>query len=133
MLIRFWYDDPTIILKRDIRDQNNRIIATRGAAINPRIASPLNETLLFFDADDARQLKFIRNTLKRIKANSLNYKLIIVQGYYENAEKKLRQPVYVDQHSELVNRFHIQRLPTVITQVILRLKVEEFPMLKVST
>ena len=133
---RFWYENPTIVLARDITDDQNNVIAARGTAVNPLIATPLNETLVFFDANDPQQIDFVKRTLKRAQQdkrdkpeqNKTHYKLIVVQGNILAAQTQLKERLYADQHGELTNHFHLQRLPTLVKQVSLRLKLEEFPM-----
>jgi conjugal transfer pilus assembly protein TraW len=119
---KYWYYDPTIIVKQAMRDAKGELITPKGTIINPLITRPFHETLIFFDPDDEEQKRFVRKKLTD-KTNTI--KLIVVQGHYAKVQQQFDQRLYVDQHSELVTQFNIQHLPALITQYGLRLKIEE--------
>ena len=58
-----WEFNPEIVLSRDIYDSQNHLIAKKGTRINPLDRVNLTSTLLIFDGDDERELKWAEEEL----------------------------------------------------------------------
>lgn len=123
---RTWFVDPTFTVSGDIADHRGRIFAHAGQRINPLSSVPFNQTLYFINADDPRQLLWIKaqsptTTLPRV---------ILVKGNTREASKVLSMRVYFDQQGVMSKRFGLRAVPArvVADSDGLRLKVDEFAM-----
>ena len=68
--------------------------------------------MIFIDGDDSEQVKWA----KTFKADTAERKLILVNGNVKDAEDLLNEQIYFDQNTVLIQRFGIERLPTVIDE-----------------
>ncbi len=118
---RSWKFNPEIVLSRDIYDSENHLIAKKGEHINPLDRVNLTSTLLIFDGDDARQLKWIEEEL--LKTNKA--KLILTSGSIEKACRLFKRAVYFDLNAYLVKKFQISALPVKVEQQGKRLLIQE--------
>ena len=116
-----WEFNPEIVLSRDIYDSENHLIAKKGEHINPLDRVNLTSTLLIFDGDDARQLKWIEDEL--LKTNKA--KLILTTGSIEKTCRLFKRAVYFDLNAYLVKKFQISALPVKVEQQGNRLLIQE--------
>ncbi|MEM2160759.1 MAG: type-F conjugative transfer system protein TraW [Candidatus Nitrosotenuis sp.] len=119
---RVWFFDPSVTLPFDLHDQTGNTIISANQVINPLSSYALNETLIFYNADDADQVKWTQEIIHDLKSN---YKLILVGGSVIQQTQLLHKPVYFDQQGRLSERFQLQHVPAIITQDGKRLKVSE--------
>ena len=114
--------DPRLKLTSDIKDADGKVLFTKGTVINPLDHRRLTKKLCFFDADDSLQVSWAQK-------NCLGYdKLILVNGDFLKTTKALGRRVYFDQNANLVNRFQIEAVPSMVSQQGRRLYVEIFPL-----
>ena len=78
--------------------------------------------MLFFDARDARQ---VRQARRLIDAHDGRVKPILVGGSYLELMKSWRVPVYYDQNGALTRQLGIARVPALVSQEGLRLRIDE--------
>lgn len=119
---RTWFFDPSVTMPFDIQDGAGKAILSANQVINPLDNYSLNETLIFYDADDADQVRWAQQMNKTLKNNC---KLILVGGSVANQAQLFHKPVYFDQQGKLTARFQFQHVPTLITQDGKRLKISE--------
>lgn len=117
-----WLFDPSIVLDHDVTSQDGKVIATQGTRVNPLTHISLNKTLIFYDADDQKETKWMSEFDKKLPDNA---KIILVKGSLLQEEKHLGRPIYFDQAGRLVLRFGIRHVPAVVTQQGLFLKITE--------
>lgn len=125
---RSWLFDPSIFLDRDIFAQDGKKIASKGKKINPLLYVSLNKILVFYDADDKKEIEWVNEFLKeqnKQKDHKKNIKLILVNGSILNEEKRTLSPIYFDQSSRLTNRFGIKNVPATVRQEGLFLRITE--------
>jgi conjugal transfer pilus assembly protein TraW len=127
---RTWFVDPTFILGRDIADQNGRVFAHLGQHVNPLDNVPFKQTLYFIDADDKRQVAWMK---KQMPDTEL-VKVILVKGNIRDASDALNTRVYFDQQGALTSRFNLKAVPARVTAAAdgRRLQVEEFGIAEVT-
>lgn len=105
--------DPSFTVTKDIRDHNGIIFARKGQKINPFDITPFNETLYFIDGDDEKQLAWVAAQKPTTAIN----KIILVNGNIKTTADALNQRIYFDQGGVLVNRFGIEKLPSVVDEM----------------
>lgn len=119
---RTYHIDPSITLSRDIVNLDGRIIARTGTSVNPLAILPLRKTLLFINADDAKQVAWAITKNKLLEDKT---KLIVVNGSIKQMVNKLQKAVYFDQGGQLTTHFKIKHVPAMLQQDGLLLKIEE--------
>jgi conjugal transfer pilus assembly protein TraW len=116
---RTWVFDPSITLSPDF-DYGTQLFTPQ--RINPLDTLSLKEALLFYDADDNRQVQWAERTDQSLQGKT---KLILVGGSVKSQEKRFHKRVYFDQGGCLKNRFQLNHVPTMITQQDNLLKIQE--------
>jgi conjugal transfer pilus assembly protein TraW len=111
--------DPTIKMKKEVRDLEGNVIVKKGETINPLETVSLFEDLLFFDGEDPLQVAWAKEQKGR---------WILVNGSPSELEEEEERPVYFDQMGVLTERFDLEKIPCKISQEGLFLKIEEFPL-----
>jgi conjugal transfer pilus assembly protein TraW len=117
------FADPTFTVPEDIVTRDGAVIARRGDRVNPLVSLPFTQTLWFIDADDARQVAWV----KRQAAGTAS-KIILVKGSVRAAADALDVRVYFDQQGALSRRFGLTAVPARVTAAPdgLRLQVDEY-------
>ena len=108
-----WVFDPSIVVDHDVITPNGKIIATKGTRVNPLTYVSLNKTLIFYDADDKKEMEWVAQIDKKLHGKD---KLILVKGSVLQEEKRLSQQIYFDQAGRLTNRFGITHVPAMVAQ-----------------
>lgn len=118
---RQWIFDPSIVLPKDIYDDNGNVVAKKGTIINPLTHITLSKDLLFINADLDKELDFAKLILK----DKPTTKIILVNGNILETNKKLKLPVYFDQAARLSTRFGINNTPAIVNQLGSNLEIRE--------
>lgn len=114
------YISPEVIVSEDIVTPQGEVLAKRGTKINPFKTIDYNKALIFFDADDRRQVKWV-------KAHYRSYhqvKFILTGGSIREGNRLFGR-VYFDLKGVLSERFGLRHVPSVVTQSGDRWKIEE--------
>lgn len=119
---RTHYVDPSFTLDRDVVDDRGRVLYAAGTRANPLAVVSLSNHLLFFDARDLRQVRRAGELIERYEGR---IKPILVAGSYLGLMRQWNRRVYYDQQGELVARLGITRVPAIVSQEGLRLRVDE--------
>lgn len=117
-----WLVDPSIVLDHDIFAPDGKLIVRLGTRINPLDYVSLSKTLIFYDADDKKEVEWVIELHKKLNNKD---KLILVKGSSISEEKRFSQKVYFDQGGCLVKRFNIKHVPAVVTQEGSSLRIRE--------
>ncbi len=115
---RIFEFDPTLCMQEDIKDQDGKIIVSKGMQFNPLNSIVLRNGLLFFDGNDKKQLAW---------AKQLQGLWVLTAGNPLEVESRENRPVYFDQAGYLTSKLKIESLPARVTQKGLKLKIEEIP------
>lgn len=113
-----WFD-PTFTAESDIGDHEGRLFVHQGDKINPLDTVPMNTTLYFIDADDKRQLAW----MKAQNPPTLLYKVVLVGGNIKEAADALDTRIYFDQDGVLTRRLGVQFIPAEVRQVGKQLRI----------
>lgn len=119
---RTFHYDPTLVLDRNILDDQGRMLFPAGTRTNPLEIVALSKRLLFFDARDPRQVQQAR---RLIDAHGGRVKPILVGGSYLDLMKAWRERVYYDQNGTLTRQLGIAQVPALVSQDGLRLRIDE--------
>jgi conjugal transfer pilus assembly protein TraW len=82
----------------------------------------MSKHLLFFDATDAQQVHHARALIDHYAGR---VKPILVAGSYLDLMKRWQIPVYYDQQALLTRKFGIERVPALVSQEGMRLRIDE--------
>lgn len=120
---RTFYYNPAVTIDHNVTDDKGTIIVPAGTTVNPLDTMKLTETVIFFDANDPRQRRYVqeeeRNSLTRLK-------LVLVSGSPSKLMKEWHKRVYFDQGGKLVSKFGITQVPATVSQDGDLLKIHEF-------
>ena len=119
---RTFYYDPTLVLDRNVVDDQGRVLFAAGTRRNPLEVVALSKRLLFFDARDPRQ---VRQARRLIEVHGGRVKPILVGGSYLDLMQAWRVRVYYDQNGTLTRQLGIAQVPALVSQEGLRLRIDE--------
>lgn len=102
--------DPTFVVGQDLADHEGRVFARKGDKVNPLDSVPFLQTLFFIDADDDRQIAWMRNQ----RPATPIYKVILVNGDIRKATEQLDTRIYFDQEGVLSQKFALTAVPAAV-------------------
>jgi conjugal transfer pilus assembly protein TraW len=117
-----WLLDPSIVLDHDVVTPDGKLVAARGSRVNPLVHVSLSKTLIFYNADDKEEMKWVAGLDKKLKGED---KIILVNGSILKEEKRLSKQVYFDQSGRLTARFNIKHVPATVVQEGTFLRINE--------
>jgi conjugal transfer pilus assembly protein TraW len=103
--------DPSIIVNQDIRDAQGRVIAPKGTHLNPFTRISFSKTLFFFNADDSKQVSWVKNHYQEYA----HVTFILTAGDVTDASELLGH-VYFDLRGRLSRYFHLKHVPAIVNQ-----------------
>ncbi len=106
--------NPSIILRETIKDLRGNVIAAKGTRVNPLDYMSFNETLVFINADNSDQVKWISRWINKAEAGNQKLKIILVNGNIKTTSVSLKTQVYFDQYGTLCQHFKITHTPTLV-------------------
>lgn len=119
--------DLSITLSRDLADHRGEVFARAGTVINPLEYSVFNKRIVMFDGDDPEQVEFALS-----EGNELDTLLVLTNGAPLELMRKHGRRFYFDQDAQMVTRFEIKRIPSVITRGARHMIVEEVPVWEIE-
>ena len=105
--------DLSITVPYDIRGINGEIIQKAGFKLNPLINSISKKTLIFFDAEDEKQLNWALSQYRQYDGLA---KLVLVNGSPLALMKQHQIPFYFDQMGSLSRYFKLEQVPAKVYQ-----------------
>ncbi|OLF56987.1 conjugal transfer protein TraW [Aeromonas veronii] len=122
---------PSVVVSQDMTDHQGRVFAKKGQRLNPLATVPFNQTLYFIDADDPRQLTWMRQQ----RPTTPLYKVILVKGNVREATQALDTRLYFDQEGVLSRKFALTAVPARVSAAPdgLRLQVDTVALDKQET
>ncbi|PWY54756.1 type-F conjugative transfer system protein TraW [Legionella qingyii] len=112
--------DPSIVVNQTLYAHDGTVIAKKGTHLNPFEHVSFSKTLFFFDADDPKQLAWV-------KAHYTHFdqvKFILTGGDVKAASEVLGS-VYFDLEGRLSSYFHLKHVPSVVSQKRLVWRIQE--------
>ena len=113
--------DPSIVVSKDLKDQNGNVFYKKGTAVNPLTIRPMTKPLLLIDGDASDHLTW---AFKMLKTYPLA-KLVFVKGAPLKIMKEIGLTIYFDQQGVICKRFGIKQVPALITQKDDQLLIQE--------
>jgi conjugal transfer pilus assembly protein TraW len=114
--------DPSIVVQEDLKDARGVIFQHKGAVVNPLDTVSMPYQLVFFDAEDKKQLEY---ALQSHSNAAIKPKLILTGGSPINIEQEYGVDVYFDQQGVLIKQLGIKAVPAIVSQNDKRLHVNE--------
>lgn len=112
--------DPTVWVSKDIFTPDGTLLAKKGLAINPFKHIQFSKTLFFFNADDGKQLSWVKNHYKDYD----QVKFILTGGDIRKTSELLGR-IYFDLNGVISTQLQIKHVPSVVYQKGLFWKVVE--------
>ena len=113
--------DPSVMIERDIRTADGRLIAARGTRINPLEKHPLTRDLLFIDA--TRQVE-VEWAIAREKPSVI----VLLAGRPLDLMRTHGRAFFFDQGGQLARRFGLRATPSVVSAKGDFLRITEVPL-----
>lgn len=115
------YFDPSVTLGKDIMDASGRVLYPAGTRVNPLMYGGLSKRIIFIDAREAAQVDF---ALAEVKSHPRDA-IILIAGDWVEVSKRLGSQAYYDQSGAMTKRFMLNKVPSIVSQEGLRMKIEE--------
>jgi conjugal transfer pilus assembly protein TraW len=112
--------DPTVTISHDIWTPDGLLIAKGGLRINPFERIHYLKTLFFFNADDTRQVAWV----KKHYADFNHVKFILTGGDVRVAAELFGR-IYFDVNGLISTKLHIKHVPSIVNQDGLYWQVRE--------
>ncbi len=103
--------DLSITVKRDLADHRGRVFARAGTKINPLHYSLFNKRIVVIDGDDPAQVQFSLS-----EGNEIDTLLVLVNGAPLELMREHKRRFYFDQDAQIVTKFELEHVPSVITR-----------------
>ncbi len=114
--------DPSTITPNEIRDTAGRLIHPAGTKVNPLSMTTMSKQLLFIDGDDRTQVSWMMEATKDVPDK---FKVILTNGPVIDLMNELNRRLYFDQKQKLVKELAIKKLPALVYQEGLYLRIDE--------
>ena len=121
---RSWLYDPTLVVPKDIADQNGRVFAHAGERVNPLLRMPnFDRVFVFIDGEDERQVAFGMAQLHRYGAERT--KVVLVKGSPIELMRREKTVLYFDQAGVLSDKFGLRQVPATVIREGDKLRISE--------
>ncbi len=112
--------DPTVTVSHDLWAPGGLLIAKKGTRINPFERVHYLKTLIFFNADDAKQVAWV----KKHYTDYNHVKFILTGGDVRVAAEQFGR-IYFDVNGLISTKLHLKHVPSVVNQLSLYWQVKE--------
>ena len=102
---------------------NPSVTISSGSQFNPLDKVTWTDTLIFYDADNPEQVKWVQQLDQELKGKD---KLILVNGSVSEQTKLFQKRIFFDQSGMLILKFNIQHMPATVAQDGQFLRITEF-------
>ena len=113
--------DPSVMVERDVRTADGRLIAARGTRINPLERHPLTRDLLFIDATRPVEVDW---AIAREKPSVI----VLLAGRPLELMRAHGRAFFFDQGGRLARRFGLRATPSVVSAKGDFLRITEVPL-----
>jgi conjugal transfer pilus assembly protein TraW len=115
------YVDTTLVLERDVADENGSVLVRAGTRIDPMQRAELDGVLFILDGRDPLQVSM----LQRLWRSNVTAHPILVGGSHTGLSERFQRPFYYDYGGAISTRFGITKVPAIVGQDGSRIRVEE--------
>lgn len=113
--------DPTVVLDKSVVNSDGRVIYPAGTKVNPLQYGGLSKRYVFIDGRIPAQIDFAVSEKAKYPTDSV----ILIAGDWVAVSKKIGTQAYYDQSGALTRRFKLNKVPSIVSQDGLRIKIEE--------
>lgn len=113
--------DPTVILSSDLKDAYGKVLVAEGTKINPLDKTEFTQAVVVFDATDSRQVEIVDSKIHELSKTHHKITLISTQfsrddgwNFYKGVSNRFDKAIY-KLTPEIVNRFELEFVPSIIT------------------
>lgn len=117
--------DPSIVVNQTLYTHDGTLIAKAGTHLNPFNRVSFSKTLFFFNADDPKQVSWVRTHYQKFS----HVKFILTGGDVKDASEQFGS-IYFDLEGRLSNYFHLKHVPSVVSQKKLVWNVQEIGLME---
>lgn len=103
--------DPSIVVNQNLYAPDGMLIAKAGMHLNPFERISFSKILFFFNADDHKQVSWVKNHYKKYD----HVKFILTGGDVKVASNVLGS-IYFDLEGRLSSYFHLKHVPSIVRQ-----------------
>ena len=103
--------DLNITVQRDLVDHRGRVFAKAGTTVNPLDYSMFNQRIVVINGDDPAQVRFALS-----EGNEIDTLLVLVNGAPLELMREHQRRFYFDQDAQIVTKFELEHVPSVITR-----------------
>jgi len=115
--------DPTVKFEKDVkREDGATVLIQAGTQVNPLTQVTLRQRFIVIDCRNRQQVAFAKQQVQQYGAAAV--KVMLTAGDFQAVSKTIQDRVYWVL-PEIVTRFQLEHVPSVITQNGPMLKVEE--------
>ncbi|KTD47446.1 putative conjugative transfer protein TraW [Legionella quinlivanii] len=108
---RVYEIDPSINVNQTLYTPDGVLIAKAGTRLNPFERTSFSKTLLFFNADDPKQMAWVHTHYKQY-----DFVKFILTGGDVRETSNLLGSIYFDLEGRLSSYFHLQHVPSIVRQ-----------------
>lgn len=113
--------DVNFTLEQDIVSNDGQIVHRKGTVVNPLDSLDLRYRLFLIDELKESQVKWLLN--QDLKNED---KIILINGSPSRLGEQLKRKIFFDQTGEIIQKFKIKALPSIISQKEKAIIVEEY-------
>lgn len=108
--------DPSIVVTRDLFDEQGRIFAHKGTKFNP-LDKVSMRPLILIDGDNDKHIKWaiLRLSDSKIYRHEQG-KIILIKGSPLDLQRRLKQEIYFDQFGLISRKLGIKHVPAIVYQ-----------------
>jgi len=119
---RTFYYNPAFILQEDLYTPDGKLIHKKGTVFNPADYIPFKKVLVFFDANDAAQVEWLKKWEKTVDTTLTK---ILISGPIREKMQAWQERLYFDQKGLITSRLGIQQVPAIVKQEGHQLRIDE--------
>ncbi len=112
--------DPSIVVNQDIVTPDGALVASAGMHLNPFEQVSFSKTLFFFNADDLKQMNWVKKHYQ-----DYHHVVFILTGGDVKDTSSVFGAVYFDLEGRLSSYFHLKHVPSIVNQKGMVWKVQE--------
>ncbi len=125
--------DPTYVLEEDIILPCGKLLHPKGTKVNPLENMDLNREMIFIDALDKPQEKWLmvqleeHSKMQALKEDAKEEELVVilVSGRPLELQEKVARAIYFDQGGTITSKLGIKQVPAIAYQEGKLLRIEE--------
>jgi conjugal transfer pilus assembly protein TraW len=117
--------DPSVVISRDITDNNGNLLVPAGTHFNPFSVTSLSRHLIFIDGEDPEQIDWMMTLTAESPTGPAGFVVILTDGPILELMNRLDRRLFFDQNQNYVTKLAIRSLPARVYQEAQYLRIDE--------